>query len=82
MEELLLETSEEPLCGRVVRTGAFLACRPGRVVLLADTDPSGPPAVASPDRADDRRFALGELSFDAPIHCQGFRRVGLVGSGW
>ena len=20
--------------------------------------------------------------FDAPIHCQGFRRVGLVGSGW
>ena len=21
-------------------------------------------------------------SFDAPIHCQGFRRVGLVGSGW
>lgn len=22
------------------------------------------------------------LCFDAPIHCQGFRRVGLVGSGW
>lgn len=27
-------------------------------------------------------FGEHPLCFDAPIHCQGFRCVGLVGSGW
>ena len=32
--------------------------------------------------APEAVFAMESMYFDAPIHCQGFRCVGLVGSGW
>ena len=48
VEELLLETPEEPLRGRIVRAAVLRAHRPGQVILPADADPSGPPVVASP----------------------------------
>lgn len=47
VEELLLETPEEPLRGRVVRGAALRAHRPGQLVLPADADPSGPPVMAA-----------------------------------
>ena len=47
MEELLLETAEEPLRGRVVRRTAFRAHRTRQVVVRADADPFGPPVVAA-----------------------------------
>ena len=47
MEELLLETAEEPLRGRVVRRTAFRAHRTRQVVVHADADPFRPPVVAA-----------------------------------
>ena len=47
MEELLLETAEEPLRGRVVRRTAFRAHRTRQVVVRADADPFRPPVVAA-----------------------------------
>ena len=47
MEELLLETAEEPLRGRVVRRTAFRARRTRQVVVRADADPVRPPVVAA-----------------------------------
>ena len=48
MEELLLETAEEPLRGRIVRRTALRAHRPGQPVLGADADPFRPPVMATP----------------------------------
>ena len=45
VEELLLETAEEPLRGRVVRTASLRAHRTRQVVVLADADPFRPPVV-------------------------------------
>ena len=53
MEELLLETAEEPLRGRVVRRTAFRAHRTRQTMLLADADPLGPPVVAATVGMDD-----------------------------
>ena len=47
VEELLLETAEEPLRGRVVRAASLGAHRPDQPVLLADADPFVPPVVAA-----------------------------------
>ena len=47
MEELLLETAEEPLRGRVVRRTAFRARRTRQVVVLADADPFRPPIMTA-----------------------------------
>ena len=47
VEELLLETAEEPLGGRVVRAASLGAHRPDQPVLLADADPFVPPVVAA-----------------------------------
>ena len=47
VEELLLETPEEPLRGRVVRGAALRAHGSGQLVLPADADPSGPPVMAA-----------------------------------
>ena len=47
VEELLLETAEEPLRGRVVRTASLRAHRTRQTMLLADADPLGPPVVAA-----------------------------------
>ena len=57
VEELLLETAEEPLRGRIVRRTALRAHRPGQPVLGADADPFRPPVMATPVRVDDRRLA-------------------------
>ena len=46
VEELVLQSSEESLGGRVVRAAALGAHGPGQPVLLADADLSGPPVVA------------------------------------
>ena len=48
VEELLLETAEEPLRGRIVRRTALRAHRPGQPVLGADADPFRPPVMATP----------------------------------
>ena len=53
VEELLLETAEEPLRGRVVRRTAFRAHRTRQTMLLADADPLGPPVVAATVGMDD-----------------------------
>ena len=50
VEELLLETAEEPLRGRIVRRTALRAHRPGQPVLGADADPFRPPVMATPVR--------------------------------
>ena len=47
VEELLLETAEEPLRGRIVRRTALRAHRTRQTMLLADADPFGPPVVAA-----------------------------------
>ena len=47
VEELLLETAEEPLRGRIVRRTAFRANRTRQVVVHADADPFRPPVVAA-----------------------------------
>ncbi len=60
MEELLLETAEEPLRGRVVGRTAFRAHRTRQVVVLADADPFRPPVVAAAVGMDDRLLAVLE----------------------
>ena len=57
VEELLLETAEEPLRGRVVRAAALRAHRADQPVALADAYPFRPPVVAAAVRVDDRRLA-------------------------
>ena len=57
VEELLLETAEEPLRGRVVRAAALRAHRAGQPVALADAYPFRPPVVAAAVRVDDGRLA-------------------------
>ena len=57
VEELLLETAEEPLRGRVVRRTAFRAHRTRQVVVHADADPFRPLVVAAAVRVGDRRLA-------------------------
>ena len=44
--------------------------------------PLSPHSVSMRYANPDVAAAVMEVSFDAPIHCQGFRCVGLVGSGW
>ena len=60
MEELLLETPEEPLRGRVVRGAALRAHGSGQLVFPADADPSGPPVMAAAVRVDDRMLPVAE----------------------
>lgn len=47
VEELVLEPSEEPLAGRVVRRAPLLRHRAHDPVLVADLDPSRPAVVAA-----------------------------------
>ena len=60
MEELLLETPEEPLRGRVVRGAALRAHGSGQLVFPADADPSGPPVMAAAVGVDDRTLPVAE----------------------
>ena len=60
VEELLLETAEEPLRGRIVRRTALRAHRPGQPVAFADADPFRPPVVAATVRMNDRSLARPE----------------------
>ena len=74
MEELLLETAEEPLRGRVVRRTAFRAHRTRQTMLLADADPLGPPVVAAAVGMDDRLLPVPERGARAGEHAVGLRR--------
>ena len=75
MEELLLETTEEPLRGRVVRRTAFRAHRTRQVVVLADADPLGPPVVAAAITVDDRLLTVLERGAGVGEHAVVQRRV-------
>lgn len=74
VEELLLETAEEPLRGRVVRRTAFCAHRTRQTMLLADADPLGPPVVAAAVGMDDRLLPVPERGARAGEHAVGQRR--------
>lgn len=76
VEELLLETAEEPLRGRIVRRTALRAHRPGQPVLGADADPFRPPVMATPVRVDDRRLAGLERGARVAKHAVGQGGVG------
>ena len=78
MEELLLETAEEPLRGRVVRRTAFRAHRTRQTMLLADADPLGPPVVAAMVGMDDWFLPVPERGARVGEHAVGQCRVGLV----
>ena len=75
MEELLLETAEEPLRGRVVRRTAFRAHRTRQTMLLADADPLGPPVAAATVGMDDRLLPVPERGARVGEHAVGQRRV-------
>ena len=75
MEELLLETAEEPLRGRVVRRTAFRAHRTRQTMLLADADPLGPPVVAATVGMDDWFLPVPERGARVGEHAVGQRRV-------
>ena len=75
MEELLLETAEEPLRGRVVRRTAFRAHRTRQTMLLADADPLGPPVVAATVGMDDWFLPVLERGARVGEHAVGQRRV-------
>ena len=76
-----------------VRSRAFhiatpFACAPhvvlGQAVVLRQRafDQRVDPVLQQIRGARHRAAPGSSVCFDAPIHCQGFRRVGLVGSGW
>ena len=75
MEELLLETAEEPLRGRVVRRTAFRAHRTRQTMLLADADPLGPPVAAATVGMDDRLLPVPERGARVGEHAVGQCRV-------
>lgn len=75
MEELLLETAEELLRGRVVRRTAFRAHRTRQTMLLADANPLGPPVVAATVGMDDRLLPVPERGARVGEHAVGQRRV-------
>ncbi len=76
VEELLLETAEEPLRGRVVRTASLRAHRTRQTMLLADADPLGPPVVAATGIGmDDRLLPVLECGARVGEHAIGERRV-------
>ena len=75
VEELLLETAEEPLRGRVVRRTAFRAHRTRQTMLLADADPLGPPVAAATVGMDDRLLPVPERGARVGEHAVGQRRV-------
>lgn len=75
VEELLLETDEEPLRGRVVRTASLRAHRTRQTMLLADADPLGPPVVAATVGMDDRLLPVPERGARVGEHAVGQRRV-------
>ena len=75
MEELLLETAEGPLRGRVVRRTAFRAHRTRQTMLLADADPLGPPVVAATVGMDDRLLPVPERGARVGEHSVGQCRV-------
>ena len=74
VEELLLETAEEPLRGRVVRTASLRAHRTRQTMLLADADPLGPPVVAAAVGMDDRLLPVPERGARVGGHAVGQRR--------
>ena len=74
VEELLLETAEEPLRGRVVRTASLRAHRTRQTMLLADADPLGPPVVAAAVGMDERLLPVPERGARAGEHAVGQRR--------
>ncbi len=55
--ELLFQSAEEPLGGRVVGAAALGAHGTGHPVAFADRDSSGPSVVAAPVGVDDRMLA-------------------------
>ena len=73
VEELLLETAEEPLRGGVVRTASLRAHRTRQVVVLADADPLGPPVVAAAVGMDDWFFPVPERGARVGV----FRQINL-----
>ena len=75
VEELLLETAEEPLRGRVVRTASLRAHRTRQVVVLADADPFRPPVVAATVTVDDGILPILERVARVGEHAVGQRRV-------
>ena len=75
MEELLLETPEEPLRGRVVRTASLRAHRTRQTVLAADADPFGPPVAAAAIRMDDWSLPVPERGARVGEHAVGQCRV-------
>ena len=75
VEELLLETAEEPLRGRVVRRTAFCAHRTRQVVVPADADPFRPPVVAAAITVDDWFLPVPERGARVGGHAVGQCRV-------
>ena len=75
VEELLLETAEEPLRGGVVRTASLRAHRTRQVVVLADADPLGPPVVAAAVGMDDWFLPVPERGARVGGHAVGQCRV-------